>query len=80
MEQSITTSVRIPLSLKQELDFMAQHHHLKKNQIIISALREYVSKHQTRLLQSEIAQQCDRANAADSEASDWDELAEEAWT
>lgn len=80
MEPSITTSVRIPVSLKRELDFLSVHQHIKKNQIIISALREYTQKHKTRRLQDEIARQCARANAADQEDAGWDELAEESWT
>ncbi|MEZ5451571.1 MAG: hypothetical protein R3E93_01950 [Thiothrix sp.] len=79
MEQSITTSVRIPVSLKRDLDFLALHQHLKKNQIIISALREYTQKHRVKRLQDEIARQCARANTADQEEAGWDELAEESW-
>ena len=80
METSITTSIRMPASLKSELDWLANQEHKKKNQIILLALREYVKNHPSRHLKDEVINQCTRANQKDSMDSDWDELADDSWS
>ncbi|HGG60808.1 MAG TPA: CopG family transcriptional regulator [Gammaproteobacteria bacterium] len=80
MGASITTSIRMPASLKKELDWLANQEHKKKNQIILSALREYVKNHPSKDLKDEVINQCTRANEQDSIDSDWDELADDSWS
>ncbi len=80
MSASITTSIRMPVSLKKELDWLANQEHKKKNQIILRALREYIKNHPSMHLKDEVINQCMRANEKDSIDSDWDELADDSWS
>ncbi len=42
--QSITTSIRLPIKLRDELDRIAEEQHHGKNWIITRAIEEYLAK------------------------------------
>ncbi len=81
MIMSTTTSVRLDDEVKQKLDELSQQIHRPKNWIINQALSEFIDRNSVARMLEKARQQCLLANQQDdsAEASDWDQLAAEAW-
>ncbi len=82
MGENATTSVRLPVGLKQPLDQTAARLQRGQSWIVAQALTEYLRRAREEDLAVEAREQLERVKRADQseEESEWEALAMECWT
>lgn len=72
MAQSVLTSVRLTVPLKQQLENTAAKLHRGRNWVILEALKEYMDRHHTDFVE-QVRQESLRAARQDHESQSWDQ-------
>jgi len=73
MAHNITTSIRLPPTLREQLEKATHHLHRGKNWIITKALEEYLEKLHQNVLAEEAHRQSLLASQVENKDEDWEQ-------